>query len=233
MRTVVWGSDQACGFRTKTISVDENLSCEAVSTPRGVVSVVHHNGLNLSVIFGEEDGFLIAATSIKNNTETPFEFDSDLWGAAHFATKADFASGKKPIFAETAIPSRDIVRGITSGVNLDNSMDVFMAGMSKTAVVKEVRKPDGTRIPTTVIADDKDAATAASARSEVRGGLAAAEKDRIRKTAITQKWVKGNSSVNGLVYFRRVNKAEMVLFSFRVLDTNYLFRLLRDKNQNQ
>lgn len=229
-RFVVWGGDTRCGHKSLSILPDESISCQSLNTPRGNISVVNHNGISLAVGFLEDDDFIIVATRIENTTAHPFEFDTDLWGAAHFASGESFASGVKPITAETAMPSRDIVRGITSGVALDNSMDTFMASISKTGETKEVRSADGTRVKKVVITDDREAQRIAGSRNDSRKGHAFSEQERIRKTAMTQKWLPAMASTKGLVYFRRVKKAGLVVFSFKLLDTTYVFRLLRDKS---
>src|SRR5258708_17243254 len=143
-KVVVWGGDKACGWKSRFILPDEFLTCESFATPRGIVSVVNHNGISLAVGFLEYDDFIIVATRIENTTNQPFEFDSDLWGPAHFDTKESFYKGNKPIRAETSVPSRDIVRGITSDVILDNSADIFLASISKASKVKEIITLDST-----------------------------------------------------------------------------------------
>jgi hypothetical protein len=130
--------------------------------------------------------------------------------------------------AETAIPSRDIVRGVRSGVMMDNSADVFLASISKSSEVREVRRQDGTRVKKVVIIDDPDAVENADARNASRSQAADSETEKIRKTALIQKWVPANGSVKGLVYFRRSKKAGLVVFSFRVGDVVYIFRVPRN-----
>ena len=228
-KVIVWSGDKACGHTSFIVSPNESITCESFNTPRGIVSVVNHDGINLAVGFLEDDDYIIVATRIGNTTDLPFEFDTDLWGAAHFETKDGCFKGKKPLVAETAIPSRDIVRGIKSGVNLDNSMDTFMASISKTSEVKEIKRQDGTRVKRVVITDDQEAVRVAGSRNDSRTEHATGQQERIRKTALTQKWLRPKGSAMGLVYFRRVTKAELVVFSFRLLDTTYIFRLLRDK----
>src|SRR5687767_15017675 len=119
-RAVVWSGETACGYKTKGIAPDESLACGPIETPRGYASTISHNGVNLAVAFLNDDDYMIVGTQIKNTTDAPFGFDTDLWGAAHFRTKDDYYKGHKPLLAETSIPSRDIVRGIKSGVVLDN-----------------------------------------------------------------------------------------------------------------
>jgi hypothetical protein len=229
-RVILWGGDTTCGYRGSAIPSEDKISCESLSTPRGIVSVINHNGISIAASFLEDEDYIIAATFIKNTTAEPFGFDSDLWGAAHFEKKGDFYAGKKPLVAETAIPSRDIVRGMRSGVVLDDSLDVFMAGISKSSEVKEVRRPDGTRVKKVVIVEDPEAQRTAGSRSDSRAEHAQSEQERIRKNALTQKWIGANGAIKGLVYFRRVKKAELVVFSFKILDTTYVFRLSREKS---
>ena len=110
---------------------------------------------------------------------------------------------------------------------MDNSSDVFLAGITKASQVREVRQADGTRKRQIVIVDDQQAMTDASLRGASRKQFSNSEQERIRKNALTEKTVPADGSVKGLVYFRRVKKAEVVVFSFRVLDSIYVFRLLR------
>jgi len=229
-RAILWGGDPACGFRGKGFLADEKVSCSSVETPRGPLSVINHDGLSLAIGFLEDDNRIIVAALLKNSTDQAIEFDTDIWGAAHFRTVQGFYASNKPIVAETAIPSRDIVRGVMSGVTLDNSADVFLAGVAKTSEVKEVRRPDGTRVKKIVIVDDQDAQDQAASRGDSRAQVAGDELEKIRKTALTQKWVPAQNSVKGLVYFRRVKKAGLVVFNFRIGDTLYLFRYPRNKS---
>ncbi|MEP6847370.1 MAG: hypothetical protein ABI999_00840 [Acidobacteriota bacterium] len=228
-RIIIWGGDPTCGYRGKGFTAADDISCAAMDTPRGVVSVVTRNGFSLAVSFSEDKRYLIVATFLKNGTPAPIDFDTDRWGAAHFRTKEDFFTGKKPFLAETAIPSRDIVRGVRSGVNLDNSIDVFMASISKSSEVKEIRRQDGTRVKKVVIIDDPDAKVGAEDRNDSRSRAADDGLAKIRKTALTQKWVSPESDAKGLVYFRRMKKAGMVVFSFKIEDAIYVFRLPRNR----
>lgn len=221
-KVVVWTGDKDCG------KGNELISCESLQTPRGNVSVINDTSTAVSIAasFFEDGDHIIAAIHLKNTSNESLMFDSDHWGAAHF--KRDEARrGGRPIVAETSIPSRDLLRGIRSGVAIDNSADTFMASISKTGEVREVRRPDGTRDRTLVIVDDKQAVQDAGLRNDSRREVSVREQERIRKNALTQKSVPAMGSVKGLVYFRRVKKADIVYFSFRVLDSVYIFRLLR------
>jgi hypothetical protein len=223
LKVIVWSGDKNCGRSL------EGVSCESLETPRGIVSVVNDqpNAVSLAVSFFEDGDYIIAATHLKNISNEPLMFDSDFWGAAHFDKKENARVGRKPIVAELAIPSRDIARGIRSGAAVDNSVDSFMASIARSGEVREVRQPDGTRQRKLVIVPDQQAVRDASLRSDSRQAKAESEQERIRKNALTQKSVPANSSAKGLVYFRRVKKAEIVVFSFRVADSIYVFRLLR------
>lgn len=229
-RIIVWGGDRSCGFRGQGFSSADEISCTALTTPRGVVSVVNYDGLSLAVTFIEEDNRTIVGALLKNTTDQTIDFDTDLWSAAHYRTVDGFYSGKKPILVERAIPSRDIVRGVMSGVAIDNSIDVFMAGISKTSVVKDVRKPDGTRTRKLVIVDDAQARSDAKERNDSRSEMAEDKLEKIRKTALIRKWIPANDSVKGLVYFRLLKKAELVVFTFKIADTLYVFRLPRNRS---
>jgi hypothetical protein len=52
----------------------------------------------------------------------------------------------------------------------------------------------------------------------------------MRRNALVAKAVAPNSSVKGLVYFRRIKKAGYIVFSLVLDDTNYLFLLPRSEN---
>jgi hypothetical protein len=222
-KVIVWSGDKNCG-RTM-----EGVSCEALGTPRGIVSVVNDraNEVSVAVSFYEDGDYIIAATHLKNISNEPLVFDSDIWGAAHFDKNENGKMGSKPIVAETAIPSRDIARGIRSGAAVDNSIDSFMAGIARAGEVREVRQQDGTRKRQLVIVPDEQAIRDAGLRNDTRRQKAQTDQERIRKNALTQKSVAANSSAKGLVYFRRVKKADIVVFSFKIVDSIYVFRLLR------
>src|SRR5688572_21402452 len=95
-RAVVWSGEAGCGYRTKGIALDESLACGSIETPRGFVSTISHDGVNLAVAFLTDDDHLIVATQIKNTTDAPFSFDTDLWGAAHFRTRDEYYKAQKP-----------------------------------------------------------------------------------------------------------------------------------------
>jgi hypothetical protein len=228
-KTIVFNGDKSCGRKNFQPATDESIVCESLVTPRGNVSVVTHDDISIAVGFVEDEHYIIVATQIKNTSEQPLDIDTDTWGAAHFESKEAFFAGKKPFLAESAIPSRDIVRGITSGVTLDDSADTFMASISTASEVKQVRLQDGTRVKRVVIVEDPQAQTIAGSRKDSRAQSAVNEKDKIRKNAMVQKWVAAHGDAKGLVYFRREKKAGLVMFSFTIGDTAYVFRLLRDK----
>jgi hypothetical protein len=223
LKVVVWSGDKDCG-RAVT-----QVSCESLQTPRGIVSVINDgaSSVSLAVSFSEDGDHIIAATHIKNTSDEPLIFDSDIWGAAHFSKKESARNGGRPIVAETAIPSRDLLRGIRSGAAVDSSADSFMASITKTGEVREVRQQDGTRQRKLLIVDDQQAVRDAGQRNDSRREHAISKQERIRKHALTQKSVPAFGSAKGLVYFRRVKKADVVVFSFKVLDSIYVFRLLR------
>src|SRR5687768_15792662 len=79
-RAVAWGGEASCGYRTKGIAPDESLVCASIETPRGQVSTISHDGVSLAVAFLHDDEYMIVAAQIKNMTDAPFGFDTDLWG---------------------------------------------------------------------------------------------------------------------------------------------------------
>jgi hypothetical protein len=229
-KVINFSGDKSCGRKNFTPASDEVILCESLVTPRGNVTAITHDGISLAVGFLEDDDYIIVATQIKNASEQPLDIDTDTWGAAHFESRESFSRGQKPFLAETAIPSRDILRGITSGVNIDNSIDTFMADISTGSEVKTVTRSDGSRFKKVVITPDKDAQQTAESRKDTRAEHAIGEKDRFRKNAMIQKWIPARADATGLVYFRREKKAGLVVFLFTIGDTSYIFRLLRDKN---
>lgn len=226
-RAIVWSGDANCGFKTKSIMPDEETLCASFTTPRGGVSAIRHNAVSLAVAFLEEGDYLIVGVHLKNLSNVPIDFDTDLWGAAHFAMREGTIGTEKPLLAETAIPSREIMRGISSGVSGQNATDMFLSGTTKKIEVREIRRPDGTRVRHDVVVDDQDARREAVERGEIRHGLATKKQAEIRKSAMTLKWLPALGTTRGLVYFRRVKSAALVIFSFKILDTTYVFRLPR------
>jgi hypothetical protein len=228
---VVWNPDKACALTSRSLRGDNTLECSVQETPRGPVSSVSHGGMSLSVAFIEEDGYLMAAVMVQNRNAEPLDIDTDHWGAAHFAKHEDFTSGVKPIHAETSIPSRDLVRGIKSGIGIDNSTDTFMASITKSVEVRERPRPDGRRQREVNIVDDAEAKDLAGARSTSRAEAAEAAQAKFRRNAVTQKWVPAGDKIKGLVYFKRIKKARLVVFSFDIQDTAYIFRLSRGQKK--
>jgi hypothetical protein len=226
-RFVIWSGDASCGQKGRGIGSEESIRCTSLDTPRGKVSAITHDSLSLAIAIVEEDDHYVVGTKILNRGGATIQFDTDLWGAAHFK-KSDNEQGRTLLRAETSVPARDLVRGISSAASQDASADTFMAEVSRTSEVREQRRPDGTRVRRVVIAPDQEAKQSASQRSVSRQELAAEEKVKIRASALSQKWLAAGGTVKGLVYFRRVKKADLVVFSLKIEETNYIFRLLRN-----
>lgn len=159
------------------------------------------------------------------------EFDADNWRELHFKQGKN-GNDRKLILAETAIPSRDLLKKITTAANQDMTIDTYMADIARTTEVREQRRSYGTRYRTTVITPDQDAKRIANDRGEARQAIVSDERSRIRSSAITQKWLQSGASVKGLVYFRRVKKAGLVIFSLKVSGTTYIFRFQTDQSSN-
>jgi len=228
-RVIIWGGDNNCGFKSKTFAETDVVTCGSVQTERGSVNTITLNGIGLAVAFLEDDKYEIVAAKITNTTAAPVMFDSDSWGAAHFKSMEDYAKGRRPIVAETSIPTRDLIRSSSRRVSMADSVEEFMADSTMTSEVREVRRPDGTRVRRTVIVPDKAAREAAASQGQVRADAAAGEMRRIRSTALTAKTVPADGFVKGLVYFRRIKKAGFRLFSFTVDGTFFVFRLRREQ----
>ena len=212
-KVVFWSGDKNCGYKSVAFSVNDAVVCGTISTDRGPVSTISINGIGLAVAFLEESDFNLLAASITNRTRDVLMFDSDQWGAAHFKTRASFFAKEKPILAETSMPSRDIIRSMSSATKLDTSLDTFIADGQKTTEVREIRRSDGTVIRKAVIVPDKDAQEAAVRKGENMLKNMTNEQQKIRRDALTAKSVLPDSSVKGLVYFRRVKNAEFLMFS--------------------
>ncbi len=229
-RTVFWSGDRSCGRRSPDIKASDKFTCKSIPTDRGPVSVVSFNGISLSVAILDDGKFYIVAAGIRNNSGKAIQFDSDLWGAAHFKSKEDFDSGLAPKLAETSVPSRDIVRSISSEMNLKNSLGDLMGDLQMTGQTKILRGEDGTRYKTTVIVPDTEAQIAEQRQVNARNELFKKEQREIRKTALTAKSVWPSKSITGRVYFRTVDDTDYVVFSLSVAGTSLIFQLLRGGN---
>jgi hypothetical protein len=231
-KLVFWNGNSACGYKSKTFKPEDQIACSTVATERGPVSVISLNGVSLSAAFLEDGPFHIVAAHIQNPTGEVVMFDPDDWGAAHFKTRSGYYKGEKPLLAETAIPSRDIIRQMAYGTNLGNSLDKFIAKDQKKIETRELRRPDGTRVYRQVMVPDVEAQETAHDRAQVRAELTMEQQQRIRSTALTAKSVQPASSTRGLVYFRRLKEADFVAFSLRVGDATFVFLLPRkEKDQ--
>jgi hypothetical protein len=230
LKTVVWSGDSACGWKNAAVNLTEVYRCTSTETPRGSVSSVVHNNVSLAVAFLDRDDLITVAVEITNRNPDPLMFDAENWGAAHFRGREDFISGKKPIIAETSIPSRDVTRQISRRATSDNSVDEYLADIQQTIETVEVRKPDGTRVRVKKTVPDVEQQQTAESRSESRTMLAKNSTEQMRRNSLTAKTVVGNGFVRGLIYFRRVKKAKYVVFSMTLDDTNYLFLLPRTEN---
>ena len=229
-RVVFWSGDAGCGFKSKAFTSDDKISCGLVTTERGPVNTVTVNGVGLTVAFLEEDDYHIVAARITNSTDDFVMFDSDTWGAAHFKSREDYTARRRPIVAETSIPTSLIIKSLAYGTNLGNSLDTFIADGEMTSRTRTVRRNDGTIIRTREIVPDKEAKDAAVQKTEIKAENTTNEQRRIRRDALITKTVPAKSFVKGLVYFRLVGKAEFVLFSLRVADVNFVFRLPRSRD---
>ena len=226
-KTIFWSGDSGCGFKSRSVSKEDRVACSSLVTHRGPVSTISLNGIGLAVAFLEEDRYIIVAARIINQTPDVILFDSDLWGAAHFKARGSFYAGEKPISAETSMPSRDIIRLMSSATKLDNSLGEFMAETTLTNETREVRRSDGTRQRITVFVPDKAVKDAEARQTVNRAERLTADQVRIRNTALTVKSVPAAGSVDGLVYFRRFSKAQFVVFSLAVGDAVFVFQLPR------
>ena len=224
-KIVFWSGDPGCGSKSKAFSASERFVCSSVSTERGPVSTIQHNGLMLSAAFLEDSKYHIAGVIITNQTSEPLQFDADNWGAAHFKSKAAFQERKKPLAAETSIPSRDILRIMATRLRYESSLDTFIAEGQKTTESREIKRPDGTKYNVNVIVPDKETQRSVARQNLDRADMVMSEQRRIRATALTSKSVQPGHSVKGLVYFRRFKGSQFVVFSLSIEDTTYVFQL--------
>lgn len=224
-KVVIWSGQDTCGWKSPAVEPTEQYRCFAVPTDRGTVSAVAHDGITLSVAFLDHDEYLIAAVQIRNSSREPVNFNPDSFGAAHFKQRKDFIEGKEPIVAETAIPTREKVRELSSQVRSANSAADFMADLQMTGETVNIRKADGSMGTGIRIVPDKQAKAQEHALEEMRSRAVEKKMEDMREKALTARYVAPGDSVKGLVYFRRVKKAEFVVFSFRLLETEYVFLL--------
>jgi len=226
-KTVVWSGDPGCGWKNATVEPADSYVCGVLTTPRGNVSTVSHKNISLLIAFLEHDQMITVAVQISNESKEPLIFDTDNWGAAHFRERSDFFAGKKPLVAETSIPTRDFSRQLAGRARSDNSIDEYLAEVQQTVEVVEIRRPDGTKARVKRVVPDVEEQQAAESRSESRTMMARNNSEQLRQNALTVKTVSPEGSVKGLVYFRRLKAARFVVFSFALDDTSYLFLLPR------
>lgn len=226
-KVVFWNGEPGCGSRTRSVPNDAIFECSSVHTDRGQVSTITHDGVTLSVAFLENNDYNIVGAGIVNKSPETIVFDPEMWGAAHFKTKAAFQSREQPLLAETSIPSRDILRLMAAGVKYESSLDAFIADGQKAVETREVRKADGTRVKVDVVVPDKETQQAVRRKNTARAEMVVGEQRRIRETSLTARSVRPDGSVKGLVYFRRVSNADFVVFSLRIDDVTFVFQLPR------
>ena len=224
-KLLFWTGEPGCGYRSGPFAASDSISCSSVATERGPVSHVMVNGVGLAAAFLEKNDYIIVGARITNSTAEPIMFDTDLWGAAHFKTRSGLTNGEKPILAETSIPTRDLIRSNIFGTKLGAQGDKMIADGQVKGETREVRRSDGTRYRMDVIVPDKDAQNASVRRSQAEMQQVVKEQAQIRKTALTAKSVRARGIEKGLVYFRRVKEADLVVFSLSVGDITYVFRL--------
>jgi len=230
-KTVVWSDDPACGWKSASVQASDVYVCDATVTARGQVSGISHNGISLAVAFLDDGPYLTVAVRVANGTVEPLIFDTDEWGAAHFKRREDFYSRKRPIAAETSLPSRDALRLLSGRARADNEIDEYLADVQQTIETVEVKRADGTRTRVKRTVPDSQEQEAAQRRSQARSEMALIDGAKLRRNALTAKTVLANDSVKGLVYFRRMKKAEFVVFTFALGDTNYVFLLPRENKK--
>lgn len=231
-KVVFWNGEPGCGSRTRSVPKDAVFECSSVQTARGPVSTITHDGITLSVAFLESNNYNIVGAGIVNNSSETAVFDPEMWGAAHFRTKAAYQARESPLLAETSIPSRDILRLMAAGVKYESSLDTFIADGQKAVETKEVRKADGTRVKVDVIGPDKETQQRVVRNNTARAEMVVGEQRRIRETALTARSVRPEGSIKGLVYFRRVSNAEFVVFSLAINDTTFVFQLPRNTKKS-
>ena len=229
-KIVFFSADANCGYKRPDPAPTDIITCGTLATGRGPVNTIRVNNIALAVAFLEEDDFNVVAARIVNTGKEPLLFDADLWGAAHFRKKEDYAAGRKPLIAETSLPTGELIRQMAKGARMTNASDEYNASNELTSETREIRKPDGTRVRRVVIVPNKTAEETAALNSSIREEVTAAEQRKIRRDALIARYVPPGSFVKGLVYFRKVKKAEFILYSIRIDDYTFIFRLPRAKN---
>ena len=230
-KAVVWSESETCGYKKNIDPATDPVKCLTINTEKGRVSVFEHSGLKLWIVLAFDDSKLLISTSLTNATDEPIAFDSDNWRAAHFESIEDFRNKKAPVFAESSIPSRDLLRGIRNGNARASSLDSYMANTHIVPKMVEVRKPDGTRTRVMVQGPNEEEQFLATTRFRNRDELTLEQQDAIRKNALTAKFVAANSTIKGLVYFRREKKAAYSMISMPIGDTTYILQFLHGEKK--
>jgi len=225
-RVLMWGDREDCGFKRNIDLAKEAVKCSTITTERGRVSVIEHEGLTLGIVLAFDKANLLISVSISNSTADLIIFDPDNWATANFHSMEEFRMGKPPVFAEYSIPSRDLVRGMRNSTALGNSLDTRMADIDVVMKTVEIRRPDGTRVRVLQQAPNEEARALAQSRSENRSELTGKQQSEIRKTALLDKAIPAHSTVKGIVYFRRENKAPYSLITMPIGDTLYVIHFL-------
>jgi hypothetical protein len=182
--------------------------------------VIEHDALVFPVVLSADNRIIVLSVSIGNSNSDPLSFDSDNWAAAHYKSFAEPRNGKPPMFAEYSIPSRDLVREMTSQAARVNSLDTYIENIQ--LLPKTVQIREGGR--STSIEDEAPTAKRAEARSTV----SLEQQEQIRKNALTAKFVLPNAKVKGLVYFRADKKAPYSIISMPIGGTTYVIEYFRD-----
>lgn len=227
-KVIVWGNTHGCDYKNEIVAKTEPLKCSALATERGQVLAIEHNGLKIVVFLTQKDDTLNLGTALANITKEPILFDSDNWIASHFRTPEEFRDGTAPIFAERSFPSRDILRGLRMEAAQRSSLDKYLADSQVTRRSAEYKRPDGTRTRMLVEGSNEEDQERASQRAETRKRITQEKQAEISKNALTAKTVPPESTVKGLVYFRRVRKAKFYVFKLPIADTTYVFPLAQN-----
>ncbi|MEO8648284.1 MAG: hypothetical protein ABI539_03865, partial [Acidobacteriota bacterium] len=107
-----------------------------------------------------------------------------------------------------------------------------MADVQTSPETVDIKRGDGTRFKSVVVKPDKEARSAA-ANNETREDHTANGQRSIRSIALTAKSVAGGQFIKGIVYFRRIKKANFILFSIKMDGITYLFQLPRGTHRQK
>jgi hypothetical protein len=193
------------------------------------------DNLTLAIRLTSDEGFLVLQTVLVNNSEKLIEFDSDRWEAAHYASLPDSTKANADLKTERSIPSRDLIRDIRTETADSLLLEKFMTESlierrtDSSPIVENPRNQKMTPVPTSNrgARPVQEPNKADQERAQNMGissvALSQAKQKEIRKYALIAKSIPPKGSLKGLVYFKRVKKAEIAEFRLPIGDATFSF----------